>query len=156
MTLLRNFIALVILAFLSASGVIAQSIIDTNRGDPAVDRAMRAAGNTLAQFDRAYREQSGEGFQVRIVFTHPGGREHIWMTVSSVTASGYAGTIVNTPRHLGNIRQGQDYAATRDRITDWTFLRAGLAHGHHVWRVLASRMSPQEAASYGVRLSPKP
>lgn len=124
--------------------------------DPAMQNAFQAA---QASFRYFWRELSWEmrrivpGLDMAMVkFPFSDGPrtdgnpefEHMWIGDVGFDGDSVSGTLLNSPRWLNSVREGDDVSLPFDHVTDWMMTVDGRAYGGFTVNLMRSRMSDNE------------
>jgi uncharacterized protein YegJ (DUF2314 family) len=128
-------------------------------GDLQMLAAQEQARQTLTELDAAlaHPPPDARDFQVKVGFSIGTGpeREHLWLSDVALTDSRVSGKVVSHPAAVP-LSFGKYTSAPRADITDWMYVDGGVVHGGFTWRVILSRMSPEDREKklkeMGVRL----
>lgn len=157
------------LAFLLATGLMANAGPASEAGDPVIDYALHdatmteaqnAAGASLHQFLNAALD--GEGASrpdtgLKVAFQTADGRtEVIWVAPFVRHEDGFTGLLANEPMYMPNAA-GELVTFAPDAIRDWYLLgEDGRMYGSFTTRVMLARMSPARADAIRNYLSEAP
>ena len=122
-------------------------VIQFASGDAAMNAAIHQARQTLPGFlALAANPPAGTGeYKVKVAIEDKGATEHFWIIPFQATATGFRGTLSNTPRTVGNVQLGQVIEFDRSRISDWGYVRDGKQVGSYTVCVMFARMPKAEA-----------
>ena len=126
-------------------------IVSVPQDDVEMNVAIAKANASLDEFIKA-RESMGKDFHglIKARFTEPGdnGAEHMWVEVSSVNRDNISGILLSSPDWLKNVKYGDNVTFPKSSVSDWVYVRDGIAHGGYTMRLLRDRMTPAEQAEY--------
>jgi uncharacterized protein YegJ (DUF2314 family) len=106
---------------------------------PEMAAAIEQARATLPEFRRylAAPERGMDNFGVKVRFpAEGGGHEHCWVGDLHPHGSGLVGKLGNEPNGLPNLRLGSTVHVADDDVTDWSYSRDGVYHGHFTTKAL--------------------
>jgi uncharacterized protein YegJ (DUF2314 family) len=118
--------------------------------DAEMNAAIASARTSLPKFWEALAHPAPgeEVFSLKVAISDRGKTEHFWLVDVEQRNGRIFGTINNTPETVTNVRLGQRYEFTEDKISDWMFLRNRKIVGNETMRPLLKRMTPAEAARF--------
>lgn len=91
--------------------------------DPRLRAAEAEARKRFPEFEKAFREQSGEEFAVKTLVTAGGNSEHIWVEVDRIEEGMIKGRLGNDPVDLAGLKLGSPVEFKRETVEDWTYVR---------------------------------
>lgn len=96
----------------------------------ALRGAIEEARRRVPEFLEAWATGSGHGmFMIKSAFTENGVTEHMWSKVVSINGDVVVGKLGNRPRHLKNIREGQQHSVSIHELSDWCYAMKGKGEG---------------------------
>lgn len=122
---------------------------------PEMANAIRQAKATLPDFHRLLvsPEPGMTHFGVKVRFPTDTGHEHCWVNELEVRESKMSGKLGNHPNSLPDLHLGSTVNVSDDAITDWSYAKHGVYHGHFTTKVLMAhmpkRLRSQVEAVYG-------
>jgi uncharacterized protein YegJ (DUF2314 family) len=124
--------------------------IGVPEGDTEMTAAIAVARAGLPQFWKTFANpgRGEEGFALKVAISDKGETEFFWLVDVERKDDLILGTINNEPDVVTNVRLGQRYSFTEDKISDWMFMRSGKMVGNETMRPLLKRMTPAEAARF--------
>ena len=138
-------------------------VILFDENDPEMNSAISQTRDTLDSFLLHTRTNHIHPDDVMLKVAFPRkhregreGREHIWVSPFSQSATGFTGYLVNEPVDLGDIELGSPVFFTREMISDWMVFRDGVGYGSFTTRVILGRMPEEQAESIRSQLSDIP
>jgi uncharacterized protein YegJ (DUF2314 family) len=148
-----------IAAFAALSGVVPMpdlsrhvddTVVMVSRDDSEMLSARDKARATLPEFWKKLANPGpGEtAFSVKLAIKDGENVEHMWCGDISGTPAKARCKINNEPDSVKTVALGQDVAIDPAVISDWMYMKNGRIKGGQSIRVLVSRMSEAEAASY--------
>jgi uncharacterized protein YegJ (DUF2314 family) len=126
-------------------------------GVPPSDEDMRLASqharDSFATFAEQFqkRDPACSIFIVKVFYPDPkvpGGGEHLWMTVRSVTDTSAVGRITSRPLYISAVKSGDLVEARLPQLSDWLYVHSGRAVGAYTVQLLRSRMTPEQKAQH--------
>lgn len=132
------------------------SVITFSSDDPEMDQAAAKARKTFRYF---WRELSWEyrrivpGLELAAVkgyFTDPESRpdafdgEHMWLVDVQFDGREIHGTLINSPRTLQSVSEGDRVRIGGKRLTDWMYVQGGEVYGGFTIDLMRSRMTDSE------------
>lgn len=115
--------------------------------DPGMAAATAKAKSTLGEFKAALaqRKPNTERYAVKIGFPYgKDNREHMWVQDPRFHDDAVAGTLINEPVDVANLKLGQAVTAPAADVSDWMYVEGGVLRGGYTMRVLLDKMSPEE------------
>jgi uncharacterized protein YegJ (DUF2314 family) len=74
--------------------------------------------------------------------------EHMWLTDIDFDGELVSGVLGNEPNWLTSVRAGDAVRIPLDRISDWMYVKSGVAYGAFTVNLLRSRMNPEERRAH--------
>ena len=132
----------------------------TGAKDSKMQAASERAQATLPIFWRVFDKKSGDKgsyYMVKAPFrTAHGGEEHLWMVVLGRRGDQVRGLIANQPDDVPGLHEGDHVVVPTSKISDWSYDKNGREYGAFTMRVMVTRMSKAEVATYAADLSDNP
>jgi uncharacterized protein YegJ (DUF2314 family) len=127
--------------------------------DRDMDGAIAAAKATLPVFWAWHesRPDDPDSCALKVRFPTEGdGAEHIWFIDILRTGDLATGIVASEPDRVPDLKPGQPAVIDVEQITDWTFRKEGLYHGHFTTRVLAASHPDVAARKRALSENPLP
>lgn len=118
--------------------------------DAQMQAAKATARRTLDQFLAIHDKPpfDATNMEVKVVFSHQGYDELMWVAPFRRTTSGFQGILKNQPRDIPGLQWGQQVTFTKAEIVDWGYAQRGKTYGHFTTCVLFERQpSPEVSAA---------
>lgn len=128
-------------------------VIEVGGDDAEMNEAMEKARTTFASAWEEYRDggdpanDEGAEFMVKAYFVdeeEDAEGEHMWVGGLSYDGETISGTLLSEPRDLRSVALHDAVAFPLDRLSDWMWVREGVATGAWTVQLLRSRMSAGE------------
>jgi uncharacterized protein YegJ (DUF2314 family) len=158
MKAIRQFLFVLLLAsttlFLMSCGKSTASkddpTVSVSANDPEMNAAIDKARNTVQQFIDALKSPlpSQSDFFIKKPFTQGETVEHIWLMNVTFDGKDFHGKISNDPEEISGIKYGDDAVVGVNEISDWMYVQDGKLVGGYTFRVLFSRMTPEEKTNF--------
>lgn len=125
--------------------------------DPEMNQAISKSRQTFDGFLVALtsNDTSNSGFAVKYPFkqdiqpaSEPVSNEHIWLSPVIIQGNKICGIINNQPEFTDKVKMGDTVKIDRSLISDWNYTRNGKLMGGYSIRLLVSRMTAEEKASF--------
>lgn len=151
MRLLAKLIALVasmgaaVLYLVTPVTPVEDLLINIPESDQRMQSAINDARQTLPEF-LAAMTGGAKYCAVKAPITDSNGTEHFWLTVVKHENRTFTGRIDNRPETVRCVSEGQLYSLPEGDISDWIYIKDGVAVGNRTLRVLLDYMSPADAA----------
>jgi uncharacterized protein YegJ (DUF2314 family) len=101
-------------------------VVGVRRDDPLVLAAAGEAQRHLQEFQSAFSaRKSGQTFAVKVPFSHPGGREFMWVAVRSIADGAVDGRLASEPVKVTELRRGEAVRVNLDDVSDWLYRDSG-------------------------------
>lgn len=134
------------------------TVIYAEESDAELNAAMKAARESLPVFWSHFEKQGPDvgPFLLKVALpTKDESLEHIWMLVTE-RGEKITGTLVNKPVNIAGVSQGSKVTVTPQQVSDWTYIRGGIAYGQFTNRVLAKQLDGAQREAMLSGLSPNP
>ncbi len=118
--------------------------------DPPMKAAIAKARASLPEFwSKLEKPAANETeFAVKVAIADGDIIEPVWLTRITRADGKLEGTISNVPNTVKNVKAGQRYVFTENRISDWQFKRNGKLVGNETMRTLLPKLPTEQAAAY--------
>jgi uncharacterized protein YegJ (DUF2314 family) len=127
--------------------------------DPRMVAASRAARETFPQFWREIAYDFNRIVPaislgaVKVVFHEDDADptsavEVMWCDDVAYDGETLAATLINQPRHLTSVREGDRIAVPLDRLSDWIVVLGEAVHGAYTVHVIRQGLPPEERAAH--------
>lgn len=135
-------------------------IIDFGADDPAMQRAIAQARDTLPVFLNKATNAQGFGvaqasLKVKFVINDDLS-EVIWVTSFRRTNSGFRGVLANEPVHMVGKRAGSRVTFGMDQIADWSLTANGRLYGNYTTRTMLTELDAASRKQMRQILSQRP
>jgi len=133
-----------------------ETVSQISEEDKEMNEAMAKAVSSFNEFKKVYRDSKENGndhfFSVKIGFpSEMSGKEHMWVGDLQLNGDTFTGILDNEPldKNIG-YKYGDTVIVDPQLVSDWLYIDAqtGLAHGGYTFKVIRSRMSPEERAAF--------
>jgi uncharacterized protein YegJ (DUF2314 family) len=113
--------------------------------DPDMANAIKTARSQLNDFFKVAENPPANttNFKLKVMFKDGNTVEHMWVQPFTKTKTGFEGTLVNEPRHVSNVKNGQLIQFQLQEISDWGYLKNNRQVGSFTVCVLFSKMNPE-------------
>jgi uncharacterized protein YegJ (DUF2314 family) len=114
-----------------------------------MEAAKKLGQQTLPDFLKHFdAPAAGESdFSVKFNLDPSGPVEFIWATNLQRSGEGLKGQLSNQPMSE-KFQMGQEVQIPLNDIIDWSYMKDGVAQGHHTTKVVMKTLSPEDAAGY--------
>jgi uncharacterized protein YegJ (DUF2314 family) len=130
------------------------TIYGVEQHDGAMNKAIRHANETLADFKKALKSKNPDfhEFSLKMKFETDNGAEHIWISDIELSNGEYVGYVANTPEFTNQVQFGQQIQVDKKQISDWKYLDRDTLRGGYTIRLLRSQMSQEERKLFDQQL----
>jgi len=114
-------------------------VVSFSSGDPAMDKAMRQATQTLDRFFTAHSSPTPKQsrFSLKIALRSGLRMEYIWLTELRLeNDTDVSGILLNQPYYSKAHEQGDRVSVSREAVADWSFVNDGYLIGGYTLRVM--------------------
>jgi uncharacterized protein YegJ (DUF2314 family) len=127
-----------------------EDIIGVQAEDAAMNLAIERARATLPIFDRYLSRAAGGEVQaiLKARFQQGDVVEHMWVSDVTFTGGVYRGSLINRPRELTNVAQGDAVDIMPRHVSDWLVVEEGVGLGNFTMLELRRRMAPAERTAF--------
>lgn len=127
-----------------------EGTIDVKAEDAAMNRAMARARATLPIFNSYLPGAAGGRVQavLKAQFQQGDVIEHMWVSDVTFTGGVYRGRLINRPRELTNVAQGNAVNVSPKHVSDWLVVEEGVGLGNFTMLELRRRMTPADRAEF--------
>ena len=128
-------------------------IIGVPPSDADMQLASQKARDTFTTFREQFckRDPACSIFIVKAFYPDPkvpGGGEHLWLTVHSVSDSSAIGVITSRPMFVTTVKTRDRVDVQLPQLSDWLYVRDGRAVGGYTVQLLRSRMTAEQKAQH--------
>jgi uncharacterized protein YegJ (DUF2314 family) len=142
--------ALLCLSVAAFADPVADKTVRMTTEDAEMNAAIQTAQASLDSFLilSAKPPNGTSGFKLKVKVTDRHGTEVMWVTPFQQTATGFSGTLADTPERVTSVRNGQQFTFTRSQIADWGYTLRGKQRGSFTVCVLFKHMPAAEVQKY--------
>lgn len=111
-----------------------------------MDDAIKEARSTVGDFLKALRGEipGTSGHSVKAAVKDGEKVEHLWLVDVKCDGQKFTGKIDNAPQTVKNVTEGQSYDVSKGEISDWMYVKDGVAVGNRTLKATFSKMKPEE------------
>jgi uncharacterized protein YegJ (DUF2314 family) len=134
-------------------------VVWTTTDRPEVTAAMAEARKTLPIFWRHFDAKdpnTGELYVKAPFKTRHNGQEHMWVEPVRRSPTEIVGRLVDAPEDVDGLKPGDEVRFAPDRVSDWSYVRAGKTYGNFTTRLLLDSFGAEERQYAATHLSAKP
>lgn len=88
------------------------------------------------------------GFKLKVMISDSHGSEHFWVIPFEHKAGKFSGIIANDPEIVTSVNIGQNYAFSKDQISDWGYQKDGKQVGSYTVCVMFKTMPKELVERY--------
>jgi len=121
-------------------------VTETAKSDTAMEVATTEARATVDDFIKALRGElpGTSGHTVKAAVKDGENVEQFWLADVKYDGKLFTGKIDNSPQLIKNVKEGQAYDVAKGEITDWMYVKDGVAVGNRTLKAMFPRMKPEE------------
>jgi uncharacterized protein YegJ (DUF2314 family) len=114
--------------------------------DTLMNNAIKEARSTVDDFVKALRGEipGTSSHSVKAAVKDGEKVEHFWLVDVKFDGQKFTGKIDNSPQTVKTVKEGESYDVVKGEISDWMYVKDGVAVGNRTLRAIFPIMKPEE------------